>query len=74
MTYKNLMDLHDGLLMGVLTKDIPEAQQIEFMDKFESACKTADEWLFQEQLPILLGTTEKAQAVKQHMDDQIVWQ
>ena len=71
MTYKNLIDLRDILLMTKLTNGIPEEQRIEFMEKFKSASKTADEWLFQEQLPIILGGEDKARAVKQHMDDQI---
>ena len=72
MTYKNLMDLRDVSLMTILVRGIREQEQIEFIEKFKSACKTTDEWLFLEQLPIIFGDGDKVQVVKQRLGDQIV--
>lgn len=74
MTYRNLIDLRDTMIMTALTNNMPEENRMAFMDQFQAACKSGDEWLFQDQLPILFDGQEKAEAVRKHLDDQIAVQ
>ena len=71
MTYRNLIDLRDILVMTAMTNNIPEEERMSFMNRFEAASKTADEWLFNEQLPILLDGQDKAEAMRRRLDDQV---
>lgn len=65
MTYKNLIELRDLLLMTALLNDMPERSRKAFMRRFEAACTTADKWLFEEQLPIILGGKDQTAALLQ---------
>lgn len=76
MTYRDLIRLRDVLIETILTQtlDMPEEERIPMMKRIEAACKEADDYLFNEQLPILLGDKEKAEAVRMHLDDQVAGQ
>ena len=74
MTYRDFIDLRDITVMRELANDIPEEDRIAFMDRYKVACKTADEEFQTEQLPIILGSQEKAGTVWAHLDDEMTGQ
>ncbi len=70
MTYLDIIRLRDIFVMHGILNGVPEKKRIAFEHRFEAACKTADEWLF-EQLCILLDGQDKAEAILQHLNSQI---